>query len=255
MDYTFGSLPIALGQTLNSFILMAVIFVPLELAFARRVVPVMRRQFWVDVGFFFLNSILPGALLALLVGYLVFLVKPIYSTGLYAWLGALPIWIKFPLAIIVGDFGAYWGHRWSHEIPFLWSFHKVHHEAEAIDWLVTNRAHPVDMVLLKFSGLLLIYLTGFAQGSLGQGTALMSVYAFLATLWGFFVHANVSFRFGFLEKWLATPAFHHWHHSNESPETINKNYAAIFPWIDRMFGTYHLPSRRWPASCGLRIAE
>lgn len=253
MDFPFADLQIALGQASKNFLLMAVIFVPLEFAFTLQEIRPMRRQFWADIGFFFLNSILPGMMLAFLVGYLVFVVKPIYATGVYGWLGLLPILLKFPLAIIVGDFGAYWGHRWSHEIPFLWHFHKVHHQAEAIDWLVTNRAHPVDMVVLKFSGLILIYVAGFAQGSLGQGTSLMATYAFIALLWGFFVHANVDLRFGFLEKWLATPAFHHWHHANESTETIDKNYAAIFPWIDRMLGTYYLPSRRWPASCGLRV--
>ena len=133
------------------------------------------------------------------------------------------------------------------------SFHKIHHQAEHIDWLVTNRAHPIDTIILKFSGLVAIYLCGFAHGSLGQGTALMAIYALVVSIWAFLVHANVSWRFGFLEKWLASPAFHHWHHSSESPESIDKNYAAIFPFVDRLFGTYYLPTNRWPATCGLHV--
>jgi len=253
MQISLASLSTDLGQALSLFVLMACFFVPLELVFNLRSSEFPRRHFWADIGFFFLNSIVPAMLVVALVSCLVFLVKPLYSIGLFAWVGALPLWLKFPLAIVVGDVGAYWGHRWSHEVPFLWYFHKLHHEAEHIDWLVTNRAHPFDTAFMKFSGLVLIYLCGFAHGSLGQGTLLMSVYALVVTTWAFLVHANVNLRFGVFEQWLASPAFHHWHHSNESPESVDKNYAAIFPWIDRVFGTYYLPSRRWPSSCGLKV--
>lgn len=255
MSSVLANLPHALAQTAKFFVLMAVIFIPLELLFKRRANSFLRPQLGADVAFFFVNSIFPAMLLGILVGFLIVIVKPIYAMGILGWVGALPLWLKFPLAIIVGDIGAYWGHRWSHENPLLWSFHKVHHQAEQIDWLVTNRAHPVDTTFLKFSGLAAIYVCGFAQGSLGQGTAVMSIYALIVSVWAFLVHANVNWRFGFLEQWLASPAFHHWHHSNESPESIDKNYAAIFPWIDRVFGTFYLPSSRWPASCGLRIVE
>lgn len=250
---TLAALPAALVRTASLFALLAIIFVPLEMLFKRRSVSWLRPSFWVDVGFFFVNGIIPAMVLGSLVAVLVFLVKPLYALGVFAWVGSLPLALKFPLAIAVGDIGAYWGHRWSHENAFLWSFHKVHHEAEHIDWLVTNRAHPVDTIFMKFSGLVAIYLGGFAHGSLGQGTALMSIYASVATLWAFLVHANVTWRFGFLEKWLASPAFHHWHHGNESPECVDKNYSAIFPWIDRLFGTYFVPSRRWPLTCGLKV--
>jgi sterol desaturase/sphingolipid hydroxylase (fatty acid hydroxylase superfamily) len=174
--------------------------------------------------------------------------------GVFHWMSHVPLAIRFVLAVVIGDVGAYWGHRWSHEIPFLWHFHRIHHQAESIDWLVTTRAHPIDMVFMKFCGVALIYCSGLAQASLGQGSALMGTYIFLGGLWAYFVHANLGWRFGPLEQWLASPAFHHWHHSNESSQVIDRNYAAIFPWIDRLFGTLHLPSRRWPASYGEKVA-
>lgn len=95
------------------------------------------------------------------------IIKPLYGLGLYGWMAAVPLMIKFPLAMLVGDIGSYWGHRWSHEWPFLWRFHKVHHQAEHVDWLVTSRAHPFDTVFLKLTGILLVFLCGFSQGSLG----------------------------------------------------------------------------------------
>lgn len=234
--------------------LMALLFVPLEWVFAQRSHPLLRKQIGQDLLFFLLNSILPPLLLAAALACLVAVVKPLYALGIFAWAGYLPLPIRFGLAIILGDIGGYWGHRWCHELPWLWHFHRIHHQAEAIDWLVTNRAHPLDMVFLKFCGIALIYLSGLPQGSLGQGTALMSIYVLIGGLWSYFVHANLSWRFGILERWLASPAFHHWHHSNDNIRCIDKNYAALFPWIDQLFGTLHLPRRRWPRSYGENLA-
>jgi len=155
------------------------------------------------------------------------------------------------LVIVVGDFGAYWGHRWCHEIPFLWRFHSIHHSAEEIDWLVNTRAHPLDLFFTRVCGLIPIYLMGLAQ-STGKTTDLLPLlYTLFGIIWSFFIHANICWRFGWLEKLLSTPAFHHWHHTNDGKEYINKNYAAIFPWIDKLFGTFYLPRNRWPSKYGI----
>jgi hypothetical protein len=48
-------------------------------------------------------------------------------------------------------------------------------------------------------------------------------------------------------RWLlATPSFHHWHHS-AAPEAVNKNFAVHLPMLDWLFGSYYLPEH-WPAS-------
>ncbi len=36
---------------------------------------------------------------------------------------------------------------------------------------------------------------------------------------------------------------------------INKNYATFLPLMDRIFGSYYLPSKRWPLSYGLLEAQ
>jgi sterol desaturase/sphingolipid hydroxylase (fatty acid hydroxylase superfamily) len=71
----------------------------------------------------------------------------------------------------------------------------------------------------------------------------------VSTAWGFFVHANLRWRFGPLEWLVATPAFHHWHHTYEQPH--NKNYSSMLPWMDRVFGTYHMPKSLWPGRYGI----
>lgn len=240
-------------QSVQGFLMLMIIFVPLEMAFALRSTPLLRKNIHQDLVYHFLNSLLPQLLLAALLTVLVAIIRPVYASGFFHWLSSIPLPLRFALAVIIGDIGSYWGHRWSHEIPLLWHFHRIHHQAETIDWLVTSRAHPFDMVFIKLCGVALIYFSGLAQGSLGQGTALMSTYLIIGGLWAYFVHANINWRFGVVEQWLASPAFHHWHHSNESRQSIDKNYAAIFPWVDRLFGTLHLPSRRWPASYGEHV--
>jgi sterol desaturase/sphingolipid hydroxylase (fatty acid hydroxylase superfamily) len=65
-----------------------------------------------------------------------------------------------------------------------------------------------------------------------------------------FIHANVRFEFGWLRWLLATPQFHHWHHSAETV-AVDKNFAVHLPALDWLFGTYYLPKGRWPSSYGL----
>jgi lathosterol oxidase len=88
-----------------------------------------------------------------------------------------------------------------------------------------------------------IYLLGFSEAPLFAYVAFVSIQAT-------FIHANVRFRFGPLAWVVATPQFHHWHHGAE-PEAIDKNFAVHLPVLDWLFGTFHLPKDRWPASYGL----
>lgn len=232
-------------------VLLMVIFVPLERLCAQQRQQVFRTGFLTDLGYYFLNSLLPKLLLIVPMSIVAGIVHSIEPSGLYAWTAALPIRTRFLLAIIVGEFGTYWGHRWSHEIPWLWRFHALHHSAEEMDWLVNTRAHPLDMFFGRFSGLLPLYLLGLAQPTGNTVDWVPLVYSLVGTIWSFFVHANMSWRFGLLEQLLATPAFHHWHHTNDGAEYINKNYAAIFPWMDKLFGTLYLPKHRWPQKYGI----
>jgi len=49
------------------------------------------------------------------------------------------------------------------------------------------------------------------------------------------------------EEVLATPAFHHWHHTLDDHK--DHNYASMLPFMDRIFGTFYLP-QAWPAAYG-----
>jgi sterol desaturase/sphingolipid hydroxylase (fatty acid hydroxylase superfamily) len=230
--------------------ILAIVFIPLERLCAQRRQQVFRTGFLTDLGYYFLNSLLPKLLLILPMSIVAAAVHHLEPTGLYAWVAAMSWRSRFMLAIVVGEFGAYWGHRWSHEIPLLWRFHAIHHGAEEMDWLVNTRAHPLDMLFTRFCGLVPIYVLGLAQPMGNTVDWVPLLYAIVGTVWSFFIHANMSWRFGLLEQVVATPAFHHWHHTNDGSEYINKNYAAILPLMDILFGTFYLP-KRWPKQYGI----
>ena len=66
----------------------------------------------------------------------------------------------------------------------------------------------------------------------------------------FMVHANVGWSFGPLRHVVTSPAYHRWHHSAE-PEARNKNFAGLFPFWDRLFGTLYMPKDRRPTRFGV----
>lgn len=72
-------------------------------------------------------------------------------------------------------------------------------------------------------------------------------------LWAVFLHANVRWTFGPLRWVIATPHFHRWHHSR-APEARDKNFAALFPIWDVLFGTLYLPDHQ-PDAFGVDTAE
>jgi sterol desaturase/sphingolipid hydroxylase (fatty acid hydroxylase superfamily) len=151
-------------------------------------------------------------------------------------------------AMVVGEIVFYWGHRWSHEIPLLWRFHAIHHSARHINFLVNTRAHPVDLVFTRLCGLLLLQACGLASAVGGHPTLVPALVLFIGSLWSFFIHANVRWRLGPFEELIASPAFHHWHHTLDDHN--DHNFAPMLPFMDRLFGTFYLP-KIWPSAYGI----
>jgi sterol desaturase/sphingolipid hydroxylase (fatty acid hydroxylase superfamily) len=120
-----------------------------------------------------------------------------------------------------------------------------------MDWLVNTRAHPIDMVFTRLCGLIPMYALGLAQPMGNRVDMVPVVVSIAGTAWGFFIHSNVNWRLGWFEWAISSPAFHHWHHTNDGAELVNKNYSAMLPWVDRCFGTYYLPASQWPEKYGI----
>jgi lathosterol oxidase len=113
-----------------------------------------------------------------------------------------------------------------------------------MDWLAASRLHLVDIVVVRAVTFIPLYVLGFAEGPVFAYLVFVSFHAI-------FIHANVNFRFGWLDWVLATPRFHHWHHSAEE-KAVDKNFAVHLPLLDKLFGTLLLPRRdEWPAVYGI----
>jgi sterol desaturase/sphingolipid hydroxylase (fatty acid hydroxylase superfamily) len=156
---------------------------------------------------------------------------------------AQPAVLQFLEIVFLADLTEYAVHRLFHRIPFLWRFHAIHHSAQHMDWLAGSRLHFVDIVVTRGLTFVPLFLLGFAPSPLYFYLVFVSFHAV-------FIHANVGFDFGRLEKWVVTPRFHHWHHA-ASAEAIDKNFAVHLPFIDRWFGSHYLPASDWPAKYGI----
>jgi sterol desaturase/sphingolipid hydroxylase (fatty acid hydroxylase superfamily) len=220
-----------LGAAAASFVVLAVIFGPLERLFPARRQRVLRPGWREDACFFlgqyFAFNFVSIALLLALFGVLG------SAPPLHALAARQPralVWIE---AVVLGDLLVYAFHRACHRYAFLWRFHAVHHSSEHLDWLAAHREHPVDGILTQLCQNLPALLLGVPPGALAG-------FAVFRGLWAIFVHSNVRLPLGPLRLLLGAPELHHWHHARVARTT--HNFANLAPWIDWLFGTHHLPS-------------
>ncbi|WEN16197.1 sterol desaturase family protein [Rhodanobacter sp. AS-Z3] len=225
-------------------LLLCAVFVPLERLAGIKRQAFFRPQFLADLGYYAINSIFVGLILGTPLVLLGGAVHQYLPSAMHNSIAAWPSGLRLAASLLVGEIGFYWGHRLTHQIPLLWRFHAIHHSAKEIDFLTNTRAHPVDMVFARTLGVIPV----LALGLTGDSTTVTALFLVLGTLWGFFIHANVRWRFGLLERVIATPFFHRWHHTND--ERRDNNYAAMLPFVDYLFGTYQSPDH-WPAGYGI----
>lgn len=226
-----------------NLLLYSAVFVPIERWFALRAdQPVFRRQWLVDLTYFFVNSLLIEVLTVLTLQPALILFDWARIAWVSASIASWPLVFQVAAILLIADLTQYWVHRTFHTVPFLWPFHAIHHSAEEMDWLAGSRLHLVDVIVTRG----LVYVPIFV---LGFSNAALMAYVFLVAAQATFIHANVRWEFRPLRRILATPAFHHWHHAAER-EAIGKNFSVHTPIWDVLFGTYYLPDR-WPARYGI----
>jgi sterol desaturase/sphingolipid hydroxylase (fatty acid hydroxylase superfamily) len=230
-------------------LLLSLIFLPLERLLAIRPHRFTRRAIARDLTYYFLNGLVPGLLLGIPLTLVAYAAHAIVPHDFQLTIAGWPLWQRVLIGFVIGEIGFYWGHRWAHEVPFLWRFHSIHHSAEHVYFLTSARAHPIDNAFIRLCGLIPACFLGVANPLTPGGSLVPTLVVLVATIWGFFIHANCRLRLGPLEQLLSTPAFHHWHHTLGEPRNVN--YASMLPVMDRLFGTYHLPKADWPTAYGI----
>jgi sterol desaturase/sphingolipid hydroxylase (fatty acid hydroxylase superfamily) len=240
---------LSLAWACTWLILLFLVFAPLERLFALRPRKVFSRRLAGDLGYYFINNLVPALLLAVPLSLAVWGAHYLVPYSVQVSVATWPLWLRIVVGFVVGEVGFYWGHRWCHEIPFLWRFHSVHHAPEDVYFLISSRAHPVDNAFIRLCGLIPAVMLGVASPLSPSGGAVAALIIIVATLWGFFIHANVNWRLGPLEWLIATPHFHHWHHT--LADHRDHNYASMLPVMDWIFRTAYLPRKQWPSTYGI----
>ena len=144
-----------------------------------------------------------------------------------------PVWMNVAAGVVVLDLFAWVAHVSLHRSSFLWRFHRLHHSDERVDVTTAFRQHPAETIWRVLWQLPPIVL-------LGLPLWIVVVYLTISAANAQVEHANlrVSERVDrLLRLAVVTPNMHKVHHSRLQPET-DSNYANIFPFWDRLFGTY-----------------
>ena len=227
-----------------ALVLLGILFVPMEkLRPVRREQRTLRTGLRTDV----LHFVFTGTLGTIaLVALAIVVVLPLQALAPDALVGAVqsqPAALQLVEALLIVEIAGYWAHRLHHEIPVLWRLHRVHHSSEQMDWIASAHLHPLDSATSRIVAVVPLALLGFGRETFGVTLVLLQLHAI-------FQHANFRTRFGRLGAVVSAPHFHHWHHAGDA-EARNKNYAGMFPWVDRIFGTHHAPRDRWPERYGI----
>jgi sterol desaturase/sphingolipid hydroxylase (fatty acid hydroxylase superfamily) len=142
---------------------------------------------------------------------------------------ALPPPVDYVLYWVVVDFLAYWIHRIQHTIPFLWSFHSVHHSQESMTFLTTYRNHPFEMLMTGVVMIIPVLMLGIPSET---WILLYTVQmAFEAAQ-----HSEVDWTYGRLYPVFVSPRFHSFHHAVDA-RYHHRNFGKILSIWDHVFGT------------------
>lgn len=159
------------------------------------------------------------------------------------WPSEWSVVVQFALAMLVGDFGAYWVHRMCHRYDLLWRVHAMHHSSARLSALSSGRNHPGNAILAYGSQLLPLTLLGAPL----EIMALMSVFT---GVHGMLQHANIELHHGLLNHVFATAELHRWHHAANRADSDTNFGSNLILW-DWVFRTRHLPQDREIREVGL----
>jgi len=228
---------------LLNLIFLGLVFVPVERVLGKGEQPIFRTDWREDLLYFLIGSLMVQGLTFLSLSPSLAILHRTDGASFRDYVTAQPIILQFFEIMFLTDLVQYGVHRLFHRVPRLWRFHAIHHSAPIMDWLAASRMHLVEVVCLRATTVMPMYVLGFSE------TALYG-YIVVVYFWSAMVHSNVRLNLGILEFFIVTPRYHHWHHGIER-EAIDVNFAVHFPVLDRLFGTYFLPDGRWPSGYGV----
>jgi sterol desaturase/sphingolipid hydroxylase (fatty acid hydroxylase superfamily) len=171
------------------------------------------------------------------------------NIGLMNWM-SLPFSVKVVIGFLALDAMFYFQHRISHFVPLLWRLHRVHHADTGMDLTTANRIHPLETVWVTLLRVSLAVI-------LGIPIAAFIAFVVSLNLLSMFSHANLRlppFIDWVLRLLIVTPSMHETHHSSHRQD-FDTNFAFVFSFWDRLFGTYKNTTTALDAQIELGLDE
>lgn len=160
------------------------------------------------------------------------------------------------LAFFMWDFATYVSHYLHHRVPWLWEFHKLHHNGYSLNPFTAFRVHIfndifnsliVGVVLTLISLPFLFLFKGITAALICRTGIFHILFQFL---FKHFHHSPFFICFpNSISRFFLSPAMHHIHHSLK-PEHINKNYSIVFSVWDWIFSTQYIPLKNEQLTLG-----
>ncbi len=215
------------------YLLIAAVFVAEKAIPADRTQPVFSVGMIQDfLGWFVLGGVLRVALVGVFVSGLYWFCER-YLAGLR--IEAVTLWptaLVAVLAVMAGDLLNWFHHFVRHKIGVLWLFHTIHHSQKQMNMFTDLRVHLVEYVVTKPITIFPLFVLGLDLQLAFWLTLILESYTRI-------YHGNLRTNYGPLRYLLVTPQSHRIHHSAE-PRHADKNFAVLFSFWDRLFGT------QWP---------
>jgi sterol desaturase/sphingolipid hydroxylase (fatty acid hydroxylase superfamily) len=208
---------------------------------------VPRRGWLRDLGFLALNGHFFSLLTAGLTGAVaVAATRTLQVLGLQLQGSPVKEWpfvAQFLAFLVLADFLQWCIHNLLHRVPWLWTFHKVHHSIATMDWIGNWRFHWMEILVYKS-------LQWLPLAWLDAAPEVVFAVAVVTTVWGDLNHANLDVRLGPLGYVLNGPRMHLWHHDQSSEGGAAKNFGIVLSVWDFVFGTAYWPRERSPERLG-----
>jgi sterol desaturase/sphingolipid hydroxylase (fatty acid hydroxylase superfamily) len=146
----------------------------------------------------------------------------------------IPLWAAIPLGLLLIDCFMYWWHRMNHFLPFLWYFHRFHHQDDKVNSTSAVRFHTGELVLSFVA-------RAFVFPLLGVSVNMIIIYSLFFFPVVILHHSNIrisSKSDTFIRSFVVSPFMHRTHHSKFRQDT-DSNYSSLLPYWDMIFGSYH----------------
>jgi sterol desaturase/sphingolipid hydroxylase (fatty acid hydroxylase superfamily) len=146
-------------------------------------------------------------------------------------------WWKIPLGLLMIDFCTYWTHRSLHRVKLFKITHKWHHTIEKINWLSGFRTSLMHGLIFTIIPQFVVPFIILRLNPVESGIVFTLQFFFQLL-----AHVNMPWKTTHLLGIFVTPRYHRVHHAIDE-RAYNSNFAAIFTFYDRIFGTYKDPEQ------------